>query len=138
MDKLRNVLGATSVLFATVEELKLITGKEPQAAAEEIIECGTEIVVCKRAGEGSEIITAEDNIKIPVARAEKVVDKTGAGDVYAAGFIAGLLMDLSLPKCGHLGSEAAALSISAYGREKYPDRVFLGRFLRNLEKIERG
>ena len=57
------------------------------------------------------------------------MDKTGAGDVYAAGFIAGLLLELPLEQCGRLASEAAALSISGYGREKYPDRRFLRKFL---------
>ncbi len=128
MDRLRKVLGATQVLFATVEELRLIAGREPSAAAEDIIGCGTEIVVCKRAGEGSEIITGKGSMEIPVARVDQIVDKTGAGDVYAAGFIAGLLMELPLKVCGELASEAAALSISAYGREKYPDRAFLSKF----------
>lgn len=129
MSRLRKTLAATRVLFATVEELKLITGKEPRGAADDIIECGTKIVVCKRSGEGSEIITVDGSIDIPVTPVDQVVDKTGAGDVYAAGFIAGLLMELPLETCGRLASEAAALSISAYGREKYPDKIFLESFL---------
>jgi ribokinase len=129
LDCVRRILGFTRVLFATAEELKLMTGKEPRKAAEDIIRCGTDIVVCKRSGQGSEIISGSGCISIPAAHAEKVVDKTGAGDVYAAGFIAGLLLKLPLELCGRLASEAAALSISAYGREKYPDRQFLRRFL---------
>jgi len=125
LDSVRKILSSTRVLFATVQELKLMTGKEPRKAAEEIIRCGTDIVVCKRAERGSEIISSGSSITIPAALAERVVDKTGAGDVYAAGFIAGLLLNLPLERCGRLASEAAALSISAYGREKYPGREFL-------------
>lgn len=128
IDKLQKVLEHTRVLFATIEELGLMTGEKPRKAAEIILEYGTEIVVCKRSAQGSEIITNNKIINVPVAHANEVVDKTGAGDVYAAGFIAGLLMEQSLEICGRLASEAAAKSISAYGRDMYPD----GNFLRSL------
>jgi len=129
LDRVRDILQYTRVLFATSEELMLMTGKEPQRAAREIIRCGTDIVVWKQSGSGSEIISEDESLRIPAAKAEKVVDKTGAGDVYAAGFIAGLLLELPLKQCGRLASEVAALSISGYGREKYPDRRFLRKFL---------
>ncbi len=129
LDRVKDVLQYTRVLFATSEELSLLTGKEPQEAAEDIIRCGTDIVVWKQSGSGSEIISEDENLRIPAAKAEKVMDKTGAGDVYAAGLIAGLLLELPLEQCGKLASQAAALSISGYGREKYPDRRFLRKFL---------
>jgi len=133
-DRLRKILELTHVLFATVDELELMTGKEPQKAAEEIIKCGTEIVVCKRSKQGADIITRQGSIFVPIAPDRGIVDKTGAGDVYAAGIIAGLLLELSLEDCGRLASEAAAISISAFGREKYPDREFLQKFLKHLRK----
>lgn len=132
LGRIRKVLESTCILFATAEELNLMTGKEVRKAAEDILQCGTHIVVCKRAEQGSEIISEAGNISIPVARAKKVVDKTGAGDVYAAGFIAGILLKLSMELCGKLASEAAALSISAYGRENYPDSSFLKGFLERM------
>jgi sugar/nucleoside kinase (ribokinase family) len=46
---------------------------------------------------------------------DKVVDTTGAGDQYAAGFLYGLAYDRSLPVCGQLGALAAAEVISHYG-----------------------
>ena len=128
ISRLQKVLGCTRILFATVEELELMTGKEPLESAEDIMKLGTEMVVCKKGAQGSEIITGEGVINIATASAKTVVDKTGAGDVYAAGFIAGFLMKQPLETCGRLASEAAALSISAYGREKYPDRAFLSIF----------
>jgi ribokinase len=127
LDRLGKILKHTHILFATSEELFYLTGKN-HSAAEDIIQYGTKIVVCKRGSQGSEIFTPEGSIKIQVTKVENVVDKTGAGDVYAAGFIAGILMELPMELCGKLASEAAALSISGYGREKYPDKVFLSRF----------
>jgi ribokinase len=108
--------------------LKFLTDREPIESAKEIIDGGTEIVVCKMSERGSMIISNEAIINIPITRVEKVVDKTGAGDVYAAGFIAGILSGLSLESCGKLASKASALSITAYGREKYPDQNFLEHF----------
>ena len=130
-NRLKKILKQTHVLFATSEELNLMTGKDFNQAAEDIIDIGTSIVVCKLGGEGSKIITSDKVINIPITKVERVVDKTGAGDVYAAGFIAGLLMDLPLEICGKLASEAAAISISGYGREKYPDRGFLKKYYGN-------
>jgi ribokinase len=128
LGRLRKVLGYTRVLFATMEELRIMTGKEPQEAAADVIACGTGIVVCKRGAQGSEIITGKGVIHIAATQVRQVVDRTGAGDVYAAGFIAGLLMGYPLEICGRLASEAAALSISAYGRGKYPGKFFLEDF----------
>ena len=130
VESLRNTLKSTSVLFVTADELRLMTGKEPRKAAKDIMEYGTDVVVCKNAENGSEIISKATRIAVPIAPVDKVLDKTGAGDVYAAGFIAGLLLELPLEVCGKLASEAAARSISAYGRDKYPDREFLQDFLK--------
>jgi ribokinase len=137
LKRLRKIFSSTYALFATEDELKLITDEKTEKAADMIIQCGTKIVICKRSQRGSYIISHEDNIHIPAEKVEKVVDKTGAGDVYAAGFIAGLLLSLPLHICGKLGSKTAAISISGYGREKYPDSSFLANFLREIGEYNR-
>ncbi|MEK7399027.1 MAG: carbohydrate kinase family protein [Candidatus Poribacteria bacterium] len=128
--RLRKILKRTNILFATDDELKLMTDNAPQESAKEIIDLGTEIVVCKMAERGSMIITDKSIMQVPITRVEKVVDKTGAGDVYAAGFIAGMLLKLPLESCGKLASATSALSITGYGREKYPDKEFLDKISR--------
>ncbi len=50
-----------------------------------------------------------------------MVDTTGAGDAYAAGFLAGLTAGRSLPVCGRMGSIAAAEVISHYGARPQAD-----------------
>jgi fructokinase len=55
------------------------------------------------------------------AEPAKVVDTTGAGDAYAAGFLAGLTAGRSLPACGRLGSIAAAEVISHFGARPLAD-----------------
>jgi len=64
---------------------------------------------------GSIIVTADDLIEVPPVAVTKVIDTTGAGDLYAAGFLHGLTSGRPLPECGHLGSIAAAEVISHVG-----------------------
>lgn len=56
-----------------------------------------------------------EKIKIKAAKVRKVVDPTGAGDAYRAGFLAGFVTRASLQKCGQMGSVAAAYAIEKYG-----------------------
>jgi sugar/nucleoside kinase (ribokinase family) len=67
-------------------------------------------------GEAGSVILAGDELHpIPAVPVEKVVDTTGAGDQYAAGFLFGLARGRSLDVCGRLGALAAAEVISHYG-----------------------
>jgi sugar/nucleoside kinase (ribokinase family) len=61
------------------------------------------------------ILAGDDFTVVPAEPAACVVDTTGAGDQYAAGFLFGLARGRPLPVCGRLGSLAAAEVISHYG-----------------------
>ena len=67
-----------------------------------------------RSEAGSLILHGGGRIVVEAARA-KVVDTTGAGDAYAAGFLAGMAAGRGLAACGALGSLAAAAVIGQYG-----------------------
>jgi len=64
---------------------------------------------------GSIIVTADELIDVPVVPVRRVVDTTGAGDLYASGFLFGLTSGASLAEAGHMGSIAAAEVISHVG-----------------------
>jgi sugar/nucleoside kinase (ribokinase family) len=64
---------------------------------------------------GSLIITSDDVIEVRAHPVRRVVDTTGAGDLYAAGFMHGVTSGLPLPECGRLGSIAASEVISHVG-----------------------
>ena len=68
-----------------------------------------------RGAEGSVILRGTETVEVGAYPVDKVVDTTGAGDQYAAGFMFGLAADRSLEVCGQLGSLAAAEVISHYG-----------------------
>lgn len=73
-------------------------------------------VACLTRGEHGSVIVADAKTHaVPASPVEKVVDTTGAGDQYAAGFLFGLARGRPLEDCGRLGSMAAAEVISHYG-----------------------
>ena len=72
--------------------------------------------VCVTQGRhGSSIVTASDVLKVPVVEVDKRVDTTGAGDLYAAGVLAGLAEGADLATAGAMGSCAAAEIITHIG-----------------------
>ena len=66
-----------------------------------------ELFVVTQGSKGSLIINKEQIEVIKATRKEKIIDTTGAGDIYAGGFIHGLIKNYSLKKCGEIGSICA-------------------------------
>ena len=73
------------------------------------------VVVATRGSRGSTVYTREARIPIPRVRPARIVDVTGAGDAYRAGFYAGLSRSFDLPRCGILGATAASFVLEAKG-----------------------
>jgi len=69
---------------------------------------------------GSLIVRGNETVRVPAAPA-RVVDTTGAGDAYAAGFLAGLTSGRDISDCGRLGALAAAGVIGHYGARPHAD-----------------
>lgn len=103
------------VLFANESEICSLfeTADFEQAVRSVAGRCG--IAAITRGELGSVILSGEERHVVAAYPVGKVVDTTGAGDQYAAGFMFGLARERPLPECGKLGSLAAAEVIGHYG-----------------------
>ena len=93
------------------------------------------LVVIKRGARGARLLTPLRYLDFPVELGGDLVDTLGAGDVFAAGYLAGRLSGLHLNACVRLGNRAAAVSLRGAGRDSYPDRTFLERQVQALQQI---
>lgn len=101
------------IVFANEEEAKAFTGLEPLKALDAIAEmCDTAVV--KLGKDGSRIKRGEAEYRVNAIQAQSI-DTTGAGDLYAAGFLYGLMKGLPLMKCGDIGSVLSGKVIEVVG-----------------------
>jgi len=109
------------IVFANEEESKAFTGKEPEEALDDIARL-TDIALVKVGSKGSMVKQGETVTKISPIKAH-AVDTTGAGDLYASGFLYGLANDLGFEKAGYLGSLLSGTVIEVvgakFGEEKW-------------------
>lgn len=75
----------------------------------------TDLAAITRGPGGSVVVTKNELVDVAAEPVARIVDTTGAGDLYAAGFLFGLTRNASLPECGRLGSIAAAEIIGHFG-----------------------
>lgn len=103
------------IVFANEEESRSFTGLNPEEALANLAgRC--DIAIVKVGKEGAFIQQGNRKIHVP-AIASEVIDTTGAGDYFAAGFLAGIAKGYDLEKCGKLGSLLASKVIRVVGAE---------------------
>jgi len=103
------------ILFANEEEIRELyeVGTLDEALA--LVRGRCEIAAVTRSEKGSLVLANGSIHEVPAEPVEQIVDTTGAGDSYSAGFLYGLTHGLDLPLCARLGSIAAAEIISHFG-----------------------
>ena len=109
------VAGHVDILFANEAEICSLCETDDFAGAAAAVRGHVAIAALTRSAAGSVIMTPDAEHLIPAAPVARVVDTTGAGDLYASGFLYGLTHDLPLPVCGKIGSLCAAEIISHVG-----------------------
>ncbi len=116
-EEVRTAIRAAVGVFVNDYELALLLEKSEWSEAELVSEAG--FVAVTLGAEGSRILTegAEDAVR--AVAVESVVDPTGAGDAYRAGFIAGFVRGLPLPVCAKLGGTVAAYAVECYGTQNH-------------------
>lgn len=115
------------VLFVTDREIGLLTSMDYEPGCRHLLSHGPDVVVCKRGKEGSYVLSREGAFMVAAEEVE-VVDNTGAGDVYNAGFLAGMLLGKPLRDCALFATKVAGKSVTGLGRDRYPTEEDLTGF----------
>ncbi|HRY63145.1 MAG TPA: carbohydrate kinase family protein [Patescibacteria group bacterium] len=116
--QLKELIVGARALFCNDYEVELImkTLKHKNIKAlKQLIE----ILVVTYGAEGSVIYSKGKEIKIGIVKPRRVVDPTGAGDAYRAGFIKGLINGWDLKKCGELAAWVAKWPVEYYGTQEH-------------------
>ena len=111
-DLITGIKGA-KILIGNDYEIGLLSSKL-KVKSEKLLE-NIKILITTLGEKGSIIQTKDQNIRIKAAKPKEVIDPTGAGDAYRAGFLAGYLQGLDLKVCGQMGSVTACYSVEKYG-----------------------
>jgi len=116
-EELKDGIRGSRVCITNDYELALIC--EKTGWKEEDILKETEMLVTTLGEKGSRILTREGVIEIPSAKVERILDPTGAGDAYRAGFIKGLIAGWPVETVGRFAGTVAAYAIEHYGTQKH-------------------
>jgi sugar/nucleoside kinase (ribokinase family) len=114
------VAGHVDILFANEAEICALYECNAFEDAAEAARRDVGLAALTRSEAGSVILRGSETVRVD-AVATTLVDSTGAGDAYAAGFLAALTSGRPLAQCGQLGSIAAAEVISHYGARPHRD-----------------
>ena len=108
------------IVFANEEEAKAFTNKTPEEALHEIARI-TDISIVKIGSKGSMVKQGDTVVNIEPIKANPV-DTTGAGDIYASGFLWGYLNGMGFDKAGYAGSLLASTVIEVIGAKFDEDK----------------
>ena len=107
--------GTVDVVFANESELKALYQTSSFEAGLEQIRKDCRLAAVTRSEKGSVIVRGDETVQVDAIAIRELVDTTGAGDLYAAGFLHGYTTGRDLGACGKLGSLAAGLVIQQIG-----------------------
>jgi len=115
MKTLAPCLPHVDVFLPSIEEARMLTGRqEPGAVAQALMDRGVKTVALKMGEQGCYVRSPEGEWRLPAYRIE-VVDATGAGDAFAAGYLAGMVKGWDMEKTGRFANAVGALCTLAIG-----------------------
>ncbi|MEM1544277.1 MAG: carbohydrate kinase family protein [Candidatus Bathyarchaeia archaeon] len=114
LEILKPIIRRCYAIMPSEAEIQLLTGEDYREGAEILLNEGVEIVAVKLGERGCYVTNGRESHLIGPFKVE-VVDTTGAGDAFCAGFIYGLLRGKSLRECGILGNFVASRCLTKMG-----------------------
>jgi sugar/nucleoside kinase (ribokinase family) len=113
--------GQIDILFANEHELAALTDEADFEAGLAALAGQVPVLVVTRSENGAVALAGRERAMVAAEPVAKVVDTTGAGDLFAAGFLFGHVRGKSLKQCLHLGAICAAEVISHFGARPEAD-----------------
>ncbi len=130
IDYFKELLKYTDIVMVNKLEAQNLTNIENyHEAAKTIASYGPSIVIVKRGNKGVYAYTSEGEYELPAFKVKKVVDTTGAGDAFAAGFLLGLSRGYGLKKALVYGNAVAALKVERLGSHNVPEHDVVVKFI---------
>ncbi|HKZ94415.1 MAG TPA: carbohydrate kinase family protein [Candidatus Bathyarchaeia archaeon] len=114
LTKLRPIIKRSLVVMPSENELRMLAEKDFKNGAAALLKEGAKIVAVKLGEKGCYVTNGSESHLIPPFKT-KVVDTTGAGDAFCAGFLYGLIKNKDLYACGRLGNFVASKCIAKVG-----------------------
>lgn len=116
LSDIKQLLKYVDFIFPNEDEISLITGKKDVLYnAERLVEAGVGCAVIKCGDRGCVIRTKDQLFELPAYKSERVIDTTGAGDSFVAGFQYGLINGFSLKECGLFANAVASCTVESLG-----------------------
>ena len=117
--ELIKIISKTNILLINESELHMLTKEQNvDKSIKEVLSMGPEKVIVKFGSKGAKCFSENENIAVGVYPVKKVIDPTGAGDVFGGGFISGLVDGLSIKEAMLRGSALASFCIEDFGVKK--------------------
>ncbi len=134
VNDLKEGIEGAEILIGNDYEFALIS-KKTGFSKKDILK-KVKILVTTLGEKGSLIETKKEQIKIGIAKPEKIIDPTGAGDAYIGGFLSGYVKNLSLETCGQMGAVLSSFAIEQYGTQKHSFSInqFKRRYKKTFKK----
>lgn len=113
--ELESIIKKSYVMMPNIMELELLTGeKDPKKGAAFLLKKGVKIVAVKMGADGCYVTDGKEEYTVEPFKV-KVVDTTGAGDAFCAGFLYGLLNKKNLRECGRIGNFVGSRCVMKMG-----------------------
>lgn len=133
-EQLQEGLRGAEVVVGSDYEMEFISRKAG-VTKEELVKMA-KVLITTLGAKGSVIERGGQVFKVGIAKPERVVDPTGAGDAYLAGFLTGYIKGLELTVSGQIAATAAVYAIENYGTQnhKFTKKEFMSRYRQNFGK----